>query len=96
MIDNIEQIDELSEGGRGLQLMWLITDELNYTRTPAHKNCLFLVKNYHKESVDNSESLNEFSTLKPMKKFLNRFKFINGKSNLQNSVGNRLLQKICL
>jgi serine/threonine-protein kinase RsbW len=96
MINNIDELDELSEGGRGLQLMWQLTDELNYTHTPPHKNCLLLVKNFPIETVDNSEQLNEFSNLKPVKFFFNRFKFINGKGNLQNPIGNRLLQKICL
>lgn len=93
MTDNI---DELAEGGRGLQLMWLISDELNYTHTPAQKNCLFLVKNYPIEPVYNSEQFNDFSNLKPLKKILNRLKFISCKGNLQNPIGDQLLQKICL
>lgn len=93
MTDNI---DELPEGGRGLQLMWLLTDELNYTHAPPHKNCLLLVKNYPIEIVDNSEQFNEFSNLKPGKKILNRFKFISCKGNLQNPLGNLPIQKICL
>lgn len=93
MTDNI---DELPEGGRGLQLMWLLTDELNYTHTLAHKNCLFLVKNYPIGSADNSEQFNNFSNLNAEKKFLNRFNFISSKGNLQNPIGNLPIQKICL
>ena len=33
-------IDELTEGGRGIKLMWQIADELSYTRTFDGRNCL--------------------------------------------------------
>jgi serine/threonine-protein kinase RsbW len=76
--------------------MWLITDELNYTHTPDQKNCLFFVKNYPIQSVDNSEQFNEFSNLKPLKKLLKRFKFNSCQGNRQNPISDLPVQKICL
>ena len=49
MTNNIN-VDEIPESGRGLQLMWLLTDELNYTHTPAQQNCLLLVNLSEKRS----------------------------------------------
>ncbi len=89
-------VDEIPEGGRGLQLMWLLTDELNYIHTPTHKNCLLLVKNYQKKGLEQLQKFNKGSSLKPLTDCLNRFKFIGSKGNLQNQIGDILLEKIRL
>ncbi|MGL5880455.1 MAG: ATP-binding protein, partial [Xenococcaceae cyanobacterium] len=34
------------EGGRGLQFMEKLTDELQYLRLPNHRNCLVMRKRY--------------------------------------------------
>ncbi|HAA32693.1 MAG TPA: ATP-binding protein [Cyanobacteria bacterium UBA8553] len=94
MTDNI---DELPDGGRGLQLMWLLTDELNYIHTCTHQNCLLLVKNYQQKNLAQSQKLNKISNLKPVTDFLSRFnKFNNSQENLQKSRGDLLLKKIDL
>lgn len=76
--------------------MWLLTDELNYLQTSAHQNCLLLVKTYHKKSLAQLQELNKGSNLKPLTDFLNRFKFLGSKGNLQNHLGDILLEKIRL
>lgn len=48
---------DLAEGGRGLQLMWKVADELSYTRTPTNQNCLLLVKNYEPNNVQPLKNL---------------------------------------
>ena len=87
-------IDELPEGGRGLQLMWLLTDELNYIHTSAHQNCLLLVKNYQKKSFAQSQSIHKISNLKQVTDFFSRLKLINSKENIKNLRGDLLLKKI--
>lgn len=37
---------DLSEGGRGIKLMWKIADLLRYTRTSGDRNCLLILKHY--------------------------------------------------
>lgn len=37
---------DLSEGGRGIKLMWKIADLLRYTRTSDDRNCLLILKHY--------------------------------------------------
>lgn len=44
-------IEDLSEGGRGIKLMWQIADELSYTRTSTHQNCLLIGKNYQRSGI---------------------------------------------
>lgn len=39
-------LTELSEGGRGLVWMNELMDDLTYSRTPNHRNCLILRKNW--------------------------------------------------
>jgi serine/threonine-protein kinase RsbW len=39
-------IDELPEGGMGINLMSQIADELTYTRISEKQNCLLIAKNY--------------------------------------------------
>lgn len=89
-------VDEIPEGGRGLQLMWLLTDELNYIHTPAQQNCLLLVKTYQKKGLAQLHEFNKSSNLKHLTDFLNRFKFPGSKGNLQNHLGDILLEKIRL
>ncbi|MEL7034837.1 MAG: ATP-binding protein [Cyanobacteria bacterium J06592_8] len=44
---DLSNIDELPEHGWGLKILFPITDELSYERTPDDRqNCLKLVKNY--------------------------------------------------
>ena len=37
---------DLSEGGRGIKLMWKIADLLRYTRSANDRNCLLILKHY--------------------------------------------------
>lgn len=39
-------IDELTDHGRGLKLIWQIADEFTCTRTATAQNCLLISKNY--------------------------------------------------
>ncbi|GAB4185071.1 MAG: hypothetical protein Fur006_23100 [Coleofasciculaceae cyanobacterium] len=41
-----DELDEMAERGRGLNIMQQITDYLSYTRTSDNRNCLLLVKSY--------------------------------------------------
>ncbi|MGL5509467.1 MAG: ATP-binding protein [Microcoleaceae cyanobacterium] len=43
------QTDPFAPGGRGVKLMYAIADQLSYTRTDDHRNCLSIVKNYYSE-----------------------------------------------
>lgn len=46
-IEDKERINSLEkEGGRGLQFMEKLTDELQYLRLPNHRNCLVMRKHY--------------------------------------------------
>ena len=56
MLDKTLNIDELPEGGMGIKLMWKLADELRYTRTPAHQNCLFIIKSYAQQTLNQSQS----------------------------------------
>ncbi len=40
--------DPGSEGGRGLLLIELISDQMSYTKTEDNRNCFFIVKSYSK------------------------------------------------
>jgi serine/threonine-protein kinase RsbW len=50
-------IDDLPESGRGIKIMSHLADQLSYTRTPEHKNCLFIVKNYEQQGLNQSQAL---------------------------------------
>jgi cellulose synthase (UDP-forming) len=41
-----DEIDEMAERGRGLNIIQQITNYLTYTRTPDNRNCLLLIKSY--------------------------------------------------
>lgn len=40
------KVDTTAEGGRGLGLIRQIADDLSYTRTSDHRNCLYIGKNF--------------------------------------------------
>ena len=47
LLDRRETDDfDLSEGGRGIKLMWKIADLLRYTRGGDDRNCLLILKHY--------------------------------------------------
>ena len=41
-----QKVDSSSGGGRGLEILKKIADQLSYTRTDDNRNCLLLVKHY--------------------------------------------------
>jgi serine/threonine-protein kinase RsbW len=45
-VEQIPQVTEDAEGGRGLKLMSKLADVLTYTRIANNRNCLLIVKNY--------------------------------------------------
>jgi serine/threonine-protein kinase RsbW len=64
-------IDQLTEGGRGIKLMWQIADELSYTRTLDGRNCLSLSKSYEVEGRDRSQNIKKASDLDGLMNLLN-------------------------
>jgi serine/threonine-protein kinase RsbW len=66
-------IDQLTEGGRGIKLMWQIADELSYTRTLDGRNCLSLSKSYEVESRDRSQNIKKASALDGLMNLLKRW-----------------------
>lgn len=71
----LTSIDEIAAGGRGLQLMWQIADDLSYTRTADDRNCLFVSKKYEAASLTGQPNIQQptgdFQEL--MKLLLNRW-----------------------
>lgn len=65
----MSEIDNIPEGGRGIKIMSQIADELSYTRTPDNKNCLFIVKTYEQQSIDQSSNAQKGSVLKRLNGF---------------------------
>jgi serine/threonine-protein kinase RsbW len=93
----IKNIDELSVGGRGIQIMWHLTDELSYTRTPTQQNCLLLVKNYRSKGWSQSLDFAHAINLKPLMNVFHHFQSVEVmKINPQNNIGDTPLQKLYL
>lgn len=90
-----KNIDELSEGGRGLKIMLHITDELSYTRSSEQQNCLTIVKNYTREDLSQSPDIPKGSVLKGLSDFFNRLNRFKNKHQQQQSC-DTLLQTIVL
>jgi serine/threonine-protein kinase RsbW len=89
-------IDSLSEGGRGIQLMWQLADDLSYTHTPADQNCLLLVKSYYSKGLTQSQNLPASGSFKPLRNFLNRFNHLKFKLQPKDNISDPPLQKIRL
>lgn len=68
-------IDELPEGGMGIKIMSRLADELSYTRTPTHRNCLLLVKNYEQQATEPSLAFQKDSILDKLIDSFNCFKY---------------------
>ncbi len=64
-----ENIEDLPEGGMGLKIMSQLADELNYTRTPDHRNCLFIRKTYHPQGFDPSQDIQKSGVLEQLINF---------------------------
>ncbi len=64
-----ENIEDLPEGGMGLKIMSQLADELNYTRTPDHRNCLFIRKTYHSQGFDPSQDIQKSGVLEQLINF---------------------------
>jgi serine/threonine-protein kinase RsbW len=64
-------IDDLPESGRGIKIMSHLADQLSYTRTPEHKNCLFIVKNYEQQGLNQSQALQKGGLLEQLIEFFN-------------------------
>ena len=73
----LNSINELAEGGRGLQLMWQIADELSYTRTLDGRNCLLLSKSYEVEGRNRSQNIKNASILDELMNCLNTWDWQN-------------------
>jgi serine/threonine-protein kinase RsbW len=89
-------IDSLSEGGRGIQLMWQLADDLSYTHTPAHQNCLLLVKSYYSKGLNRSQNPQKAINYKPLRDFLNRFNHLEFKLQPKDNISDTPVQKIRL
>lgn len=89
-------IDALSEGGRGIQLMWQLADELSYTHTPAHQNCLLLVKSYHSKGLAQSKKPRKAGNVKLLRDFLNCFNHLEFKLQPKDNISDTPVQKIRL
>ncbi|MGL5058609.1 MAG: ATP-binding protein [Microcoleus sp.] len=72
----LTSIDELAAGGRGLQLMWQIADDLSYTRTADDRNCLFVSKNYEAASSLGLQNRKQPSDFNELMKLLNRWDWL--------------------
>jgi len=46
-----DNIDEIRSGGVGIKIIGQIAHQLSYTRTSDSRNCLFIVKYYHKAGL---------------------------------------------
>jgi serine/threonine-protein kinase RsbW len=88
-------IDELPESGRGIKIMSHLADQLSYTRTPEHKNCLFIVKNYEPQGLNQSQALQKGSLLEQLIDFFNLLNWFKYKE-LRKSLCNFPLQRIHL
>lgn len=71
-----KNIDELPEGGRGIKLIWQLADELSYTQTPTHQNCLLIVKSYEAKPLAQSPNLPKKNLFKPLINFSHSFNFL--------------------
>ncbi len=71
-----KNIDELPEGGMGIQIMSQLADELNYRRPHDDKNCLSMVKNYEEQDIDKPQNLQK-------RGFLDRLNWFKSKGHRQ-------------
>jgi serine/threonine-protein kinase RsbW len=71
-----KNIDELPEGGMGVKIMSDLADELNYRRTYDDKNCLFMVKNYEQQGLDQPQTTQK-------RGFLDRLNWFKSKGHRQ-------------
>src|SRR5919202_423239 len=92
MLNNIE---EIPEGGRGIQLMLQLVDELSYARNCAHQNCLLLVKKYDIKHLERSPHMPKISVVKWVLDFFNRLKSLKFKRHPQ-PLGDTTIKKIRL
>jgi serine/threonine-protein kinase RsbW len=69
-------IDELTESGRGIKLMWQIADELSYTRTLDGRNCLLVSKSYEAEGQSQHKKYQKTCVLDGLMNVLNRWDWL--------------------
>jgi serine/threonine-protein kinase RsbW len=89
-------IDSLSEGGRGIELMWQLADDVSYTHTPAHQNCLLLVKSYYSKGLNQSQNQPKTGNFKRLRDFLGRFNHLEFKLPPKDNISDTPVQKIRL
>lgn len=91
----LNSIDQLAEGGRGLKLMWQITDELSYTRTLDGRNCLWLSKSYEVEGRSRSQNIKNASVLDELMNLFNTWDWQN-KTQQEQELHESYVQHISL
>lgn len=69
-------IDELTESGRGIKLMWQIANELSYTRTLDGRNCLLVCKSYEAEGESQHKEYQKTCVLDGLMNVLNRWDWL--------------------
>ena len=69
-------LDKLPEGQLGIKLMWQVADELSYTHTPAHKNCLLIMKRYGVKRLNQSQDVPKSIGFKRWISFLNPYTWL--------------------
>jgi serine/threonine-protein kinase RsbW len=79
----VKNIDEIPEGGWGLKFMLRIANRLSYTRTPEHKNCLSIVKNYEQPGFDESQTPPKNGVLEQLIEFFSRLNWFKDKHQPQ-------------
>lgn len=88
-------IEQLSEGGRGIKLMWQLSDELHYTRTPAAGNCLLIGKSYPPDFLVESQKTYKTKIVEWMTEPLFGWHWLKSKRKKQEA-GEPLLKQINL
>ncbi|MBD0302575.1 MAG: ATP-binding protein [Tolypothrix sp. T3-bin4] len=91
-----DSIDDRPEGGMGIKIMSQLANELSYTRTPDHRNCLFIRKTYPSQGFDPSQDIQKSGVLEQsINFFLTRLNWLKYKHYRQQR-GDTPLKKIHL
>ncbi|HLO49953.1 MAG TPA: ATP-binding protein [Kamptonema sp.] len=77
-------INELSEGGRGIKLLSQLADELSYTHTATRQNCLVIRKTYE-ENLSPQPAMKKGKALERLLEFFYRWNWLNESDREKNS-----------
>ena len=89
-------LDKLPEGQLGIKLMWQVADELSYTHTPAHKNCLLIMKRYGVKRLNQSQDVPKSIAFNRLITFLKTYTWLKFQRYREHNVYEPPLQIISL